>query len=444
MPLKLFMPALSPTMEEGNLTKWLIKEGDVIKSGDVIAEIETDKATMEFESIDDGVLGKILIPSGTENVRVNTVIAIVLIDGETEEDLIDHNNDLDKDTLETKSVDEDIINDSISPIDFDEENKASNLTDVKESKNLQIETANIKKTHQGKVIISPLAKRLAAEGNIDYSNIIGSGPNGRIVKRDIESSSIVLNNHIDRTKSNEFIPNNTKDYYITGKYDVVPLTKMREIISNRLTKTISEIPQYSLNIDCSVSNLNETRKRINREKIQDGVKLSINDFIIKASSKCLLEVPEVNSSWAGDCILKHHSSDIGFAVAVEGGLITPIIRNVNIKGLKEISLESKELIIKAKERKLSPTEYEGGNFSISNLGSYGIKSFNSIINQPQSSILSIGIAEDRPVVIDGALAIDMIMTVTMTSDHRVIDGAVAAKFISYFKKLIEDPSLLLL
>ncbi|MFQ3360999.1 MAG: pyruvate dehydrogenase complex dihydrolipoamide acetyltransferase [Alphaproteobacteria bacterium] len=444
MPLKLFMPALSPTMEEGNLTKWLIKEGDVIKSGDVIAEIETDKATMEFESIDDGVLGKILIPSGTENVRVNTVIAIVLIDGETEEDLIDHNNDLDKDTLETKSVDEDIINDSISPIDFDEENKASNLTDVKESKNLQIETANIKKTHQGKVIISPLAKRLAAEGNIDYSNIIGSGPNGRIVKRDIESSSIVLNNHIDRTKSNEFIPNNTKDYYITGKYDVVQLTKMREIISNRLTKTISEIPQYSLNIDCSVSNLNETRKRINREKIQDGVKLSINDFIIKASSKCLLEVPEVNSSWAGDCILKHHSSDIGFAVAVEGGLITPIIRNVNIKGLKEISLESKELIIKAKERKLSPTEYEGGNFSISNLGSYGIKSFNSIINQPQSSILSIGIAEDRPVVIDGALAIDMIMTVTMTSDHRVIDGAVAAKFISYFKKLIEDPSLLLL
>jgi len=444
MPLKLFMPALSPTMEEGNLTKWLIKEGDVIKSGDVIAEIETDKATMEFESIDDGVLGKILIPSGTENVRVNTVIAIVLIDGETEEDLIDHNNDLDKDTLETKSVDEDIINDSISPIDFDEENKASNLTDVKESKNLQIETANIKKTHQGKVIISPLAKRLAAEGNIDYSNIIGSGPNGRIVKRDIESSSIVLNNHIDRTKSNEFIPNNTKDYYITGKYDVVQLTKMREIISNRLTKTISEIPQYSLNIDCSVSNLNETRKRINREKIQDGVKLSINDFIIKASSKCLLEVPEVNSSWAGDCILKHHSSDIGFAVAVEGGLITPIIRNVNIKGLKEISLESKELIIKAKERKLSPTEYEGGNFSISNLGSYGIKSFNSIINQPQSSILSIGIAEDRPVVIDGALAIDMIKTVTMTSDHRVIDGAVAAKFISYFKKLIEDPSLLLL
>jgi pyruvate dehydrogenase E2 component (dihydrolipoamide acetyltransferase) len=444
MPLKLFMPALSPTMEEGNLTKWLKKEGDVIKSGDVIAEIETDKATMEFECIDDGILGKILIPSGTENVRVNTVIAIVLIDGETEEDLIDYSNDLDKDTLETNAVDEDIIDDSISPIDFDEENKASNLSDVKDNKNLQIETANIKKTQQGKIIISPLAKRLATEGNIDYSNITGSGPNGRIVKRDIESSNIVLNNHIDTTKSNEFIPNNTKDYYITGKYDVVPLTKMREIISNRLTKTISEIPQYSLNIDCSVSNLNETRKRINREKIQDGVKLSINDFIIKASSQCLLEVPEVNSSWAGDCILKHHSSDIGFAVAVEGGLITPIIRNVNIKGLKEISLESKELIIKAKERKLSPTEYEGGNFSISNLGSYGIKSFNSIINQPQSSILSIGIAEDRPVVIDGALAIDMIMTVTMTSDHRVIDGAIAAKFISYFKKLIEDPSLLLL
>ena len=243
---------------------------------------------------------------------------------------------------------------------------------------------------------------------------------------------------------NKSISVDVSDYYDSNNYDIIPLTRMRKIISSRLTKTISEIPQYSLNIDCNVSDLNKIRKRMNKEIAEHNISLSINDFIIKASSQCLLEIPEVNSSWAVNSILKHHSTDIGFAVAIEGGLITPIIRNVENKGLKAISLESKSLIIKAKEKKLNSSEYEGGNFSISNLGSYGIKSFNSIINQPQSSILSVGVAEERPVVVDGALAIDTVMTVTMTSDHRVIDGAVAAKFIGYFKQLIEDPSLLLL
>jgi pyruvate dehydrogenase E2 component (dihydrolipoamide acetyltransferase) len=444
MPLELFMPALSPTMEDGTLAKWLKNEGDIIKSGDVIAEIETDKATMEFESIDDGILGKILIPSGTENVLVNTVIALMLTDEETQEDLDNYNTKSNKSNSSIKLDTETLKEFSEPDSDLNKDNKSLDEPDDNQGVGIESNPNISKKIHREKIAISPLAKRLAIEKNIDYKTITGTGPYGRIIKKDIINPTAKLNDDIKNDKTNLSSSSDVVDYYSPNNYDVVPLTKMREIIASRLTKTISEIPQYSINIDCSVSSLNKIRARMNQELANQDIKLSINDFIIKASSKCLLEVPEVNSSWAGNSILKHHTADIGFAVAIEGGLITPIIRNVEIKGLKEISVESKSLISTAKERKLKPSDYEGGNFSISSLGSYGIKSFNSIVNQPQSSILSVGVAEERPVVINGALAIDNVMTVTLTSDHRVIDGAVAAKFISYFKQLIEDPSLLLL
>jgi pyruvate dehydrogenase E2 component (dihydrolipoamide acetyltransferase) len=434
MPIAILMPALSPTMTEGNLVTWHKQEGDTVNPGDVLAEIETDKATMEVEAVEEGTLGKIIVLAGTEGVSVNATIAILLEEGEVVDDIEALPDNVSPSNNEEKSIQS-----------SDTEIIRKQKTDIVEVQKeiLEVQNLSSETTNKGRMFSSPLARRMAEQTGIDLSDVEGSGPNGRIVKVDIDN--ILSNNKSNMTqpvpKSVETTTNisNGDD---GASYEAIPNTSMRKIIAQRLTEAKQTAPHFYMTIDCEIDVLLETRRQLN-DKLENG-KVSLNDLVIRAAALAMRQVPAANASWTEEETRVYHSVDISVAVAIDGGLITPIIRNADSKGLKVISEEMKNLAGRAREGKLSPEEYQGGTFSISNLGMYGVKEFAAVINPPQGAILAIGVGEKRPVVKDGALAIATVMSCTLSVDHRVVDGAVGAEFLSAFKKLIEDPLTMLL
>jgi pyruvate dehydrogenase E2 component (dihydrolipoamide acetyltransferase) len=450
MTINILMPALSPTMTDGKLAKWLKAEGDEVASGDLIAEIETDKATMEVEAADDGVLGKIVVPEGTEGVPVNEVIAVLLEEGE------------DASAAEQAA--------SGAPKAQAEAPKAQAKAPKAKAEAPKEEVPNAEKpepeaapqpeaaaaapqkpaprpTNGGRIPASPLARRLAEDAGIDLAAIAGSGPHGRIVKRDVEAARA---GEAPAAKTLEAPPKEAPRAQlpdvIPAEYKEIPHSGMRRIIAARLTASARDIPHFYLTVDCGIDKLLAMRKDLNAraEAADEGYKISVNDFIVRAAALALRKVPEVNASWTDDAIRRFNAIDVCVAVALEGGLITPIVRNADRKGLAAISREVKDLAARAKEGKLSADEYQGGGFTISNLGMYGIKHFTGIINPPQACILAVGAGEERPVVTDGALSSATVMTVTMSCDHRVVDGALGAQFLQAFKTYIEDPLVMLL
>lgn len=415
MPIKILIPALSPTMTEGNLARWLKKEGDKINPGEVIAEIETDKATMEVEAVDEGTLAKIIIPQGSQNVPVNSLIAVLIEEGEESseiEEFIAKNNSNSPKKEEISKPAE-----TIAPQNVKEENiaTASNQNNIK-------------------VFASPLAKRLAKIQNVKLEEIKGSGPHGRIIKQDVLSHK-----GGSKTLNNKIVSRNPEEYRLA------PNNNIRKIIAKRLLESKQTVPHFYLSIEFNVDKLLDIREDINKSFGDDkSAKISVNDFIILAVAKALQEVPNANASWGDDAIRYYNNVDISVAVAIENGLVTPIIRNANQKNIVELSSEMKGLIKKARENKLTPEEFQGGGFTISNLGMYGIKNFNAIINPPQSCIMGVGSSSKRAIVKNDQISISTIMDVTLSADHRVVDGAVGAEFLAAFKRFIESPALLLL
>lgn len=446
MPTPVLMPALSPTMEEGTLAKWNVKEGDTVSPGDVIAEIETDKATMEVESIDEGIVGKIMVGAGTRSVKVNTPIAILLDEGES------------PDHIDAASV---VVNSPSIPADgggtfAPAPDNGASLNGTAGSAGAAISAGNGNSagrtavSGRSRIMASPLARRLAKAANIDLSALKGSGPRGRIVKRDIDRALREEKQNAHMQPADRTVPASSvvSGLFAPGSYDTVKVDGMRRTIAQRLTRSFNgEVPHFPLTIDVELDSLLASRARINKVRSGSGdgaSRISVNDFIIKASAKALIAVPEANATYTEEEILLHRHADIGVAVAIDGGLITPIIWKAEEKGLGLISSEIRSLAARARERKLKPEEYQGGTFSVSNLGMYGIRSFASIVNQPQGAILSAGAGEQRVVVRDGAMTIATVMTVTLTCDHRVVDGAVGARFLSAFKGFIEEPATMLL
>ncbi|MCC5981342.1 MAG: pyruvate dehydrogenase complex dihydrolipoamide acetyltransferase [Oceanicaulis sp.] len=459
MTVEVLMPALSPTMEEGTLSRWLVKEGDEVKSGDVIAEIETDKATMEVEAVDEGRVGKILVEEGSEGVKVNAVIAVLLEEGEDESAL----KDAGKAKKESKSSDEpseskkngkDDGDDSDADEDADSAGKSTSGRSSKDAGKGKDPKRSSSKSDGSRLKASPLAKRMAQLEGLDLSDLEGSGPNGRIVKRDVEAAlkggapKAAAKDAAPETKA---APAKSEPGKISvaslnleeGTYEVVPLDGMRKTIARRMTASFRDVPHFPLNIDLELDALLKLRSELNA-KAPEGVKVSVNDMLIRACALALTSVPESNASYTDEGLVLHKHADVAVAVAIDGGLITPVIKKAETKGLAKIASEMKDLAARARERKLKPEEIQGGTFSISNLGMMGIKSFASIINEPQGMILSIGAGEKRPVVKNDALAIATVMTVTLTCDHRVVDGAVGAKFLAALKPLVEDPVTMLL
>ena len=424
MSINILMPALSPTMEEGTLAKWLVKEGDKVNSGDLIAEIETDKATMEVEAVDEGVIGKILVTEGQESIQVNQPIAVLLINGEKLSEIV-----IDDNIPEEPKPKKNVVNDT--------NNEENDLPSLSEDELISEKTSFVQKNevlntiNSNRLFATPLAKRLAKQRDIDLSLLTGSGPNGRILKIDIENFKEEKKSQVDNIP----LSNNNSE--------LIKNSSMRKTIAERLVKSKNEAPHFYLSIDCNIEQLLKARSTIN-SKSNDEYKISVNDMIIKAASATLLKVPKANASWENENTRYFKNTDISVAVAIDGGLITPIIKNVEFKGLLEISNEMKTLAQKAKEGKLKPGDYIGGSFSISNLGMYGIKEFSAVINPPQGCILAIGVGEQRAIVTNNQISIATMMTVTLSCDHRVVDGAVGAEYLSKFKEFIENPSLMLL
>lgn len=439
MAFPVLMPALSPTMEEGKLAKWLVKEGDTVQSGDVIAEIETDKATMEVEATEEGTIGKITVQDGTDGVKVGAQIAVILAEGETAEAI---------DALTATPAQAPVAqNDSSS-------NKSQN-----ESQAQAPSAAPQSATNQSgeRIKISPLARRIASEHNIDLKAVNGSGPKGRIIKADIDqalknpqqSASTQPTKNAPKAAPTGMADDAILSLYNSDEYEIMPVDSMRKIVASRLTESKSTIPHFYLNADINLDNLMDLRKTLNaRAPIQDDkptYKLSVNDFIIKAMALALQQIPDANVTWTDNSgILKHKHSDVAVAVSVEGGLFTPVIRKAEQKSLTLISNEMKDLAKRARAKKLSPHEYQGGASTVSNLGMYQVKNFNAIINPPHASILAVGAGEQRPIVKDNALAIGTVMCATLSIDHRAVDGALGADLLKVFKSLIEDPMGLLI
>ena len=426
-------------MEEGTLAKWLVKEGDAVSSGDIIAEIETDKATMEIEAVEEGTFAKILVPEGTEGVAVNAPIGIILEDGEDVSALDSFKaGEVSPPPQPSPSGGEGVIEQrpgaSTSPLRGEVDAPKSHLG--------ASGGGNGAKNRDGqRIFASPLAKRIATENGIDLAATTGSGPGGRIVKRDVESAKAKA--PAAKSSPGAAPAIDARAFYDPKDYEEIPLDGMRKTIARRLTQSTQEIPHFYLTIDCEIDELLKVRKRLN-EQAPEGVKLSVNDFIIRAAALALVKVPDANVSFAGDALLRHKHADIGVAVALDGGLITPIVKRAETKGLAEISAETKDLAERARTRKLKPTDYEGGSFSISNLGMFGVKNFTAVINPPQAAIMAVGAGEPRAIVRDGELAPATIMTVTLSCDHRAIDGALGAKLLAAFKELIEYPPAMLL
>jgi pyruvate dehydrogenase E2 component (dihydrolipoamide acetyltransferase) len=432
MTISILMPALSPTMEKGNLAKWHVKEGDKVASGDVIAEIETDKATMEVEAVEEGTVGRIVVAEGTTDVPVNDLIAVLLEDGE-DESALDGATRQAPDSKPPKAPEE-----------------APSAPKPAAPAPAPAATQTPAPTSSGtRVFASPLARRLAAQAGIDIGTLHGSGPHGRIVQRDVEAATVAgvpARSAPTAASAPAAPPASPVDYrafFADGTYEEAPLDNMRKTIARRLTASKRDIPHFYLTIDCRIDALLEARKKLNA--LGDQYRISVNDFVIKACGLALRKVPAANATWAETHILRHSTADISMAVAIEGGLITPIVRSADTKGLAEIAAEAKDLAARARDRKLQPSEYEGGTFSVSNLGMFGIRDFTAVINPPQAAILAVGAGERRAVVTDsGAIEAATVMTVTLSCDHRVIDGALGAQLLAAFKGYIEDPVTMLL
>ena len=425
MPIEILMPALSPTMEEGTLAKWLVKEGDAVSSGDVIAEIETDKATMEFEAVDDGVIGKILVAEGTEAVKVNTPIAVLLEDGESAND------------LETAPAPK------AAPAKPAEAAGASTPT-----------AAPPAPTKSGdRVFASPLARRIAADKGLDLSQITGSGPRGRIVKADVEGAKAqpvaapaqaATPTATPAAAAKPVDASAIARMYEGRAYTELPLDGMRKTIAARLTEAKQTIPHFYLRRSVTLDPLMAFRAQLNAQLGKRGVKLSVNDFIIKACALALQQVPAANAVWAGDRILQLEPSDVAVAVAIEGGLFTPVLKDAHQKSLSALSAEMKDLATRARDRKLAQHEYQGGSFAISNLGMFGIENFDAVINPPHGAILAVGAGLKKPVVgEDGNLTVATVMSMTLSIDHRVIDGALGAELLQAIVDNLENPMAML-
>lgn len=431
MPIKILMPALSPTMTEGNLAKWHVKEGDAVNSGDVIAEIETDKATMEVEAVDEGTVGRLLVPEGQEGVAVNALIAVLLEDGE--------------DAAALDSVAADAPAPAAPEAPAAEPVAETPPPAAPAAAPAAPAPAPVAASANGtRVFASPLARRMAAQAGLDLATVTGSGPKGRIVKSDVEGALAGgVPAAAPAAQQPVAAPISAGAMPFEPAFDLEPLSSMRKTIAQRLTEAKQTIPHFYLTVDCELDALLDLRKRLN-EKADGAYKLSVNDLIIKASGVALRKVPAANASYTDEGIKLYHSADVAVAVAIDGGLITPVIRDAGNKGLESISAEMKDLAGRAKEGKLAPEEYQGGTFSISNLGMFGIKQFDAVINPPQGAILAVGAGEQRPVVKDGALAVATVMSCTLSCDHRVVDGAVGAEFLKVFKAMIEEPFAMLL
>jgi pyruvate dehydrogenase E2 component (dihydrolipoamide acetyltransferase) len=405
MPIQVLMPALSPTMTEGNLVKWHKKEGDVVKAGQILAEIETDKATMEVEAVDEGVLGKILVAEGTDNVKVNQLIALILEEGEDASAL----NNVEAMTQHT----------STAPVS---QPKVEEVMILQVQQTIQATS----KTESERLFITPLAKRIAEQNNIDPRTVSGSGPNGRVVKADIEK---MTGKGSGRSASKPLI---------LGGYTDVNLNGMRKVIARRLSESKQTVPHFYVSVDCELDALMALRQQLNNRPKAE-LKLSVNDFIVRACALALIEVPEANATWHDNYVRLYDNADVCVAVAVDGGLVTPVIKAAEQKSIMDISVEVKSLAERARAGKLQPEEYQGGSFTLSNLGMFGVKNFSAIINPPQACILAVGAGEQRPVVKNGQLTVATIMSCTLSVDHRAVDGAVGAKFLAAFKNLIEQP-----
>ncbi|MDO8323946.1 MAG: pyruvate dehydrogenase complex dihydrolipoamide acetyltransferase [Phenylobacterium sp.] len=438
MSTEILMPALSPTMEEGTLAKWYVKKGDVVKSGDVIAEIETDKATMEVEAVDEGTIEDILVPEGTENVKVNSPIARLSGEGEVAASPLPSPPAGEGGPAEQGRM-RGLSEPSGKPAQSAEAGAQPLIRPVSDRP-----PSPARGEGQGtRVFASPLARRIAAQKNLDLSALKGSGPHGRIIKRDVEGATPGAAKAPATGGAAASAPRQVQSLaqmgVLDGSYDLVPLDGMRKTVARRLTDSFRDVPHFPLTIDLEIDALLAGRVKINAMLESQGVKVSVNDLVIKAAAIALRQVPEANASYSPEGIALHHHADIAMAVAIDGGLITPIIRAAETKGLAQIATEAKDLAARARTRKLKPEEFQGGTFSISNLGMFGIKAFASILNEPQGAILSVGAGEPRPVVKNGQLAIATVMTVTLTCDHRVVDGAIGARWLQAFKILIEDP-----
>jgi len=428
MPINILMPALSPTMTEGNLARWLKKEGDAVKPGDVIAEIETDKATMEVEAADEGKLGKILVAEGSQGVKVNDVIAVLLEEGESPGDI--------------KAPAAAAPKAEAAPAKAE----APKSAPASPAPAAQAPAPRAAAPASGeRQFVSPLAKRLAQQHGLDLSRIVGSGPHGRVVKADVDKAATgggakAAPAAVKGMPSAPGMPGTPA--FGEPQFDLVAHTSMRKTIARRLQESKQFVPHFYLTIDCEIDRLLKAREEINSAAPKEGrgaFKLSVNDFVIKASAVALKQVPAANASWSDDGVKLYKSADISVAVAIPNGLITPIIRNAEDKRMSEISNEMKALAARAKDGKLKPEDYTGGSFSVSNLGMFGIKGFAAIINPPQGCILSVGAGEQRAVVKSGQLAVATVMSCTLSVDHRVVDGAIGAEFMAAFRKLIENP-----
>jgi pyruvate dehydrogenase E2 component (dihydrolipoamide acetyltransferase) len=443
MPIKITMPQLSPTMEVGTLARWLVKEGDDVSSGDILAEIETDKATMEVESIDEGKVGKILVAEGTDDVPVNEVIAILLEDGEDASALGGEGSGTG--SPQAEKVDPSVSggegSGSGSP-QAEKEDAGHEEKSAPESKSAAKPDSG--DSDDRRVKASPLARSMAKQAGLDLGALDGSGPHGRIIKRDVEAAlESGGGTKAASADSEEKAPAaSTPAPAGDREFEEIKVSNMRRVIAERLQEAKQTIPHFYLTVDCEIDKLLAMRKDLNGRS--DAYKISVNDFVIRALALALRKVPDANAEWAGKSIRKYRAADVAVAVAIEGGLITPVVRDADQKGLAAISNEMKELAQRARDGKLAPEEYQGGTFSISNLGMYGIKQFDAVINPPQAGILAIGTGEQRPVVHDGALDIATVMSVTLSCDHRVVDGAIGADLLTAFKGFIEDPLTMLL
>ncbi|KZY04734.1 MULTISPECIES: pyruvate dehydrogenase complex dihydrolipoamide acetyltransferase [unclassified Sulfitobacter] len=460
MPTEILMPALSPTMEEGTLAKWLVKEGDTVSSGDLLAEIETDKATMEFEAVDEGTVGKILVAEGTEGVKVNTPIAVLLEEGESADDIASGGDDAKpKDDAADKSSHAEPAGASDKTEPTAGYGRGETDATPKQGSGGTSGSEGKSADKGERIFASPLARRIAADRGLDLKDIEGSGPHGRIVKSDVENAeprkegapAKDSGKAADEKAAPVVAPakagptaESIIKMYEGRDFEEVSLDGMRKTIASRLTEAKQSIPHFYLRRDIQLDALMAFRSDLNKKLEARGVKLSVNDFIIKACALALQSVPEANAVWAGDRILKLTPSDVAVAVAIEGGLFTPVLRDADAKSLSALSAEMKDLATRARNRKLAPQEYQGGSFAISNLGMFGVENFDAVINPPHGAILAVGAGVRKPVVDDaGEVKVATVMSVTLSVDHRVIDGALGAELLNAIKDNLENPMIML-
>ena len=439
MAIDILMPALSPTMESGTLSKWTIAVGDAVRSGDVIAEIETDKATMEVEAVDEGVLASILVADGSDGVAVGTVIARLAEDGEAVEDVASAAVPASAAVSDAAEASPASQTDAAPQAGSPAQTVPAEASQAQTSAAAAVAgpSATAISADGSRIFASPLARRIAADRGIDLARLSGSGPHGRILRRDVEEQAASPAAAMAASASA------TATAPVAGASSLEPNSQMRKIIAQRLQESKANAPHFYLTVDCEIDNLLAARRMMNN-KAADGVKISVNDLVIRAAAMALMAVPKANASWEGDHTRLFHHADIAMAVAVDGGLVTPVVWAAEQKGLAALSEITRDLASRARDGQLAPEEFSGGSFTISNLGMYGIREFAAVINPPHGAILAVGAGEERPVVRDGQLAVATVMTVTLSADHRVVDGAVGAEWLQAFKGYIEQPVTMLL